>query len=130
MAGVRRGQSVKVDYRWMERIEEKFGQTVSKYGGVPFFGVMEMSLHFGGELEQKVRVSNDATNGTDLIYPANLRHRPIINLGIDGKEGRECNVSASRCCHRCIRNDCVRGLTPSGVTVCVELELKMNTEGG
>lgn len=123
--GVGQGQSVKADYWGMERTERKIGRTVSKYGGVPFFGVMEMSLHFGGGLEYKAPVTNDATNETDLIDPANLRHRPIVNLGIDGKEVRQCNVSASRCCHCCIRNDCIRGLTPSGVTVCVELKLNI-----
>lgn len=54
-----------------------------------------------------------------MIDPAVLRHWTVIDLGINGKEGRKCNVCTSRCCGG--RNDRIRCLTPSSVSVFVKL---------
>jgi len=57
----------------MERTDGKIGQTVSKYGGVPFFGVMEMSLHFGGK---RVRIE-----GSTLQMRPTCSTQPYWDIG-------------------------------------------------
>jgi len=55
-----------------------------------------------------------------LINPAVLRHRTIVDLSVDRKGVRKCDIG-TRGRGRRISNDRVRGLTTSGVPVFVKL---------
>lgn len=95
--------------------------TVKIYGGVPFFGVTEISVHC-----KEWMVIREKWKWGYLINPTILWQRPVCDHGINVKRAeRKCNICTWRLVRRG-RDDCVGCLTSACVSVLIKLGRKLS----